>query len=49
MFPQFETAVPGTYRLVWSAYSTWRPDGEPGLGRELPPADRVSNEFEIVE
>ena len=48
--PEFQTAVPGTFRLVWTAYATWAPDGqEPGLGRELPLADRVSNEFEVVE
>jgi hypothetical protein len=42
--------VPGTYRLVWTAYATWTPSGpEPGLGRELPLADRVSNEFEVIE
>jgi hypothetical protein len=50
VMPQFQTAVPGTYRLVWSAYATWTAYGtEPGIGRELPLEARVSNEFEIVE
>jgi hypothetical protein len=50
VWPQFETSVAGTYRLVWTAYATWTVDsGETGLGRELPLADRVSNEFEVVE
>jgi hypothetical protein len=49
-FPQFETSVPGTYRIVWGAYGTWTPTStEPGLGRELPLAKRVSNEFGVVE
>ena len=50
VMPQFQTAVAGTYRLVWSAYATWTGHGsEPGLGRELPLEARISNEFDIVE
>jgi hypothetical protein len=50
ILPQFETSVPGTYRLIWDAYETWTPNsGESGLGRVLPLEKRVSNEFEIVE
>jgi hypothetical protein len=50
VMPQFQTAVAGTYRLVWGAYATWTGLGsEPGLGRELPLKARISNEFDIVE
>jgi hypothetical protein len=48
--PQFETALPGTYRLVWRAYETWTPSStQGGLGRELPLSARVSNEFRVIE
>jgi hypothetical protein len=49
-YPRFEVPeIPGTYRLVWRILGTWTPDGpEPGLGRELPLEQRVSNTFEIV-
>lgn len=48
--PRFEVAeLPGTYRLVWRILSTWTPHGpEPGLGKELPLEQRISNTFEIV-
>jgi hypothetical protein len=50
VMPQFNTAVPGTYRLVWDAYETWNGNGpEPGLGRQLPLPDRISNQFELTE
>ena len=50
VMPQFQTEVPGTYRLVWTAYRTWLANSvEAGLGRELPLEQRVSNEFSIVE
>jgi len=51
MYPQFELdETPGTYRLAWGIYETWTPDGpEPGLGRLLPLAARVSNEFQLTE
>ncbi len=48
VMPQFNTDVPGTYRLVWDAYETWNESGpEPGLGRQLPLRYRISNEFEL--
>jgi hypothetical protein len=48
VMPQFNTDVPGTYRLVWDAYETWHGSGpEPGLGRQLPLRYRISNEFEL--
>lgn len=50
VYPQFETQVPGTYRLVWTAYETWTPhSAQGGLGRDLPLSARVSNEFQVVE
>jgi len=50
VMPQFQTAVTGTYRLVWSAYATPPGfNGEPGLGRELPLEARISNEFDLME
>jgi hypothetical protein len=49
-WPQFQTEIPGRYRLVWSAYRTWTPDGpEPGLGIQLPKSATISNEFELQE
>jgi hypothetical protein len=50
VMPQFETDIPGIYRLVWSAYRTWTPNsGEPRLGQELPRNAGISNEFELLE
>lgn len=49
--PRFAVAeIPGTYRLVWHILDTWTPQGsEPGLGRELPLEQRVSNTFRIAK
>jgi hypothetical protein len=48
VWPQFNTEVPGRYRLVWNAYRTWTPSGpEPGIGSQLPKAATISNEFEL--
>ncbi len=48
MMPEFNTEVPGTYRLVWDAYQTWNGNGpETGPGLQLPLSDRISNEFEV--
>jgi hypothetical protein len=44
VMPQFNTEVPGTYRLVWDAYKTW---SENGAGLQLPLPNRLSNEFEV--
>jgi len=49
-YPQLEVAeIAGTYRLVWRVFETWTAhSGTPGLGREAPLAQRVSNTFRIV-
>lgn len=40
--------IPGTYRLVWTVYRTWEPDGDrPGLGEQFPREATVSNEFTL--
>ncbi|HZB28110.1 MAG TPA: hypothetical protein VE282_06055 [Gemmatimonadales bacterium] len=50
VMPEFNTTVPGTYRVVWGGYSLWHPSGaEPGLGVELPLSVTISNEFELQE
>ena len=42
--------VPGTYRLSWTVYRTWEPDGGgPDLGEQFPRAVTVSNEFTLRE
>jgi hypothetical protein len=49
-WPQFQTEVPGRYRVVWQAYQTWSGNSpEPGLGVELPRSASISNEFELRE
>ena len=48
-YPQFEVdEVDGTYRLAWTVYRTWEPDGgRPGLGEQFPREATVSNEFTL--
>ncbi|HEU0078648.1 MAG TPA: hypothetical protein VFQ76_13410 [Longimicrobiaceae bacterium] len=48
-YPSFQVdPVPGTYRLVWTVYRTWEPDGgSPGLGEQFPREAAVSNEFTL--
>lgn len=49
--PRFTVGeVPGTYRLRWSVYRTWEPNGSrPGLGEQFPRDAAVSNEFTLRE
>jgi hypothetical protein len=50
VMPQFNTPLPGTYRIVWGGFSSWNASGaEPGLGVELPLSATISNEFELQE
>lgn len=50
-YPQFTAGeVPGTYRLRWTVYRTWEPNGpKPGLGEQFPRDAAVSNEFTLRE
>jgi hypothetical protein len=50
-FPKFEAGdVGGTYRLRWTVYRTWEPNGSrPGLGEQFPRDAAVSNEFTLRE
>jgi hypothetical protein len=45
VMPQFNTEVPGTYRLVWDAYASRNSNPE----HMLPLEERISNEFELTE
>lgn len=49
--PDFSASPAGTYRLMFiDIFDTWAPsDSVPGIGRRLPEAARVSNEFRVVE
>lgn len=49
--PQFTAGeIPGTYRLRWTVYRTWEPDGgRPGPGEQFPRDAAVSNEFTLRE
>lgn len=40
-------ALAGTYRVVYTIYESWDPDGTPPGTGLLPVEDRVSNEFRI--